>query len=196
MEQTSYSKLSQRDVDRAETDLLINLSTLTQRGLAKMIGCHESKISRTDWRFIASVLCAFGMASDISPISRAFKYALDGITKKNARRQPSVLIKYKWNFNNIQRGNYMRNKGFNPPDTHKEAKRLRFLRSIDERTQISFVKVARTELLKAEARALLPSLPKEDGYTFIPNAFLEKLLKEDISVSQFNDVLKVFRQGR
>ena len=69
MEQTSYSKLSQREIDRAETDLLINLSTLTQRGLAKMIGCHESKISRTDWRFIASVLCAFGMASDISPIS-------------------------------------------------------------------------------------------------------------------------------
>ncbi|EOP4881578.1 hypothetical protein IPU81_RS24575, partial [Escherichia coli] len=26
MEQTNYSKLSQRDVDRAETDLLINLS--------------------------------------------------------------------------------------------------------------------------------------------------------------------------
>ncbi|EQY01802.1 hypothetical protein G941_02426 [Escherichia coli UMEA 3206-1] len=41
----------------------------------------------------------------------------------------------------------MRNKGFNPPDTHKEAKRLRFLRSIDERTQISFVKVARTEVV-------------------------------------------------
>ncbi|MCZ9203187.1 CII family transcriptional regulator, partial [Escherichia albertii] len=35
-----------------------------------------------DWRFIASVLCAFGMASDISPISRAFKYALDEITNK------------------------------------------------------------------------------------------------------------------
>ncbi|EKD5687532.1 Cro/Cl family transcriptional regulator, partial [Escherichia coli] len=28
MERTSYSKLSQRDVDRAETDLLINLSTI------------------------------------------------------------------------------------------------------------------------------------------------------------------------
>ena len=84
MERTSYSKLSQRDVDRAETDLLINLSTLTQRGLAKMTGCHESKISRTDWRFIASVLCAFGMASDISPISRAFKYALAEITKKKS----------------------------------------------------------------------------------------------------------------
>ncbi|EEQ1601918.1 hypothetical protein ABK518_005158, partial [Escherichia coli] len=37
-----------------------------------------------DWRFIASVLCAFGMASDISPISRAFKYALDEITKKKS----------------------------------------------------------------------------------------------------------------
>lgn len=34
----------------------------------------------------------------------------------------------------------MRLKGFNPPSTPKEAKRLRFLRSIDERTQISFVR--------------------------------------------------------
>lgn len=81
MTSASYSKLDQREVDRAETDLLINLSTLTQRGLAKTIGCHESKISRTDWRFIASVLCAFGMDSDISPISRAFKHVLEGITK-------------------------------------------------------------------------------------------------------------------
>lgn len=84
MENASYSKLSQRDIDRAETDLLINLSTVTQRGLAKMVGCHESKISRTDWRFIASVLCAFGMDSDISPISRAFRHALEGLTKEKA----------------------------------------------------------------------------------------------------------------
>ncbi|WP_241723911.1 CII family transcriptional regulator, partial [Cronobacter sakazakii] len=42
MENASYSKPSQRDIDRAETDLLINLSTVTQRGLAKMVGCHES----------------------------------------------------------------------------------------------------------------------------------------------------------
>ncbi|MGN4006937.1 CII family transcriptional regulator [Cronobacter sakazakii] len=84
MEHASYSKPSQRDIDRAETDLLINLSTVTQRGLAKMVGCHESKISRTDWRFIASVLCAFGMDSDISPISRAFRHALEGITKEKA----------------------------------------------------------------------------------------------------------------
>ncbi|QYH18048.1 hypothetical protein HB664_19100 [Enterobacter sp. DNB-S2] len=84
MEQASYSKPTQRDIDRAETDLLINLSTVTQRGLAKMVGCHESKISRTDWRFIASVLCAFGMDSDISPISRAFRHALEGLTKEKA----------------------------------------------------------------------------------------------------------------
>lgn len=84
MENASYSKPTQRDIDRAETDLLINLSTVTQRGLAKMVGCHESKISRTDWRFMASVLCAFGMDSDISPISRAFRHALEGITKEKA----------------------------------------------------------------------------------------------------------------
>lgn len=86
-EHASYSKPTQRDVDRAETDLLINLSAITQRGLAKMVGCHESKISRTDWRFIASVLCAFGMDSDISPISRAFRHALEGITKE---KRPAV----------------------------------------------------------------------------------------------------------
>lgn len=84
MEHASYSKPTQRDIDRAETDLLINLSTVTQRGLAKMVGCHESKISRTDWRFIAAVLCVFGMDSDISPISRAFRHALEGLTKEKA----------------------------------------------------------------------------------------------------------------
>ncbi|EPA4825104.1 CII family transcriptional regulator, partial [Escherichia coli] len=33
MTQASYSKPTQREIDRAETDLLINLSALTQRGL-------------------------------------------------------------------------------------------------------------------------------------------------------------------
>ena len=80
-EHASYSKPTQREIDRTETDLLINLSAVTQRGLAKMVGCHESKISRTDWRFIAAVLCSFGMDSDISPISRAFQHALNAVTK-------------------------------------------------------------------------------------------------------------------
>ncbi len=83
----SYSKPTRRDVDRAETDLLINLSAVTQRGLAEMVGCHESKISRTDWRFIAAVLCSFGMDSDISPISRAFRHALNAITNE---KRPAV----------------------------------------------------------------------------------------------------------
>ncbi|CFR14779.1 CII family transcriptional regulator [Yersinia frederiksenii] len=84
MERASNSKLTQRQIDRAETDLLINLSMLTQRGLAGMVGCHESKISRIDWRFMAAVFCAFGMASEISPISRAFQDAFGVLTKQKA----------------------------------------------------------------------------------------------------------------
>lgn len=84
MEHASYSKPTQRDIDRTETDLLINLSTVTQRGLAKMVGCHESKISRTDWRFIAAVLCAFGMDSDISRSVVHSGIALEGLTKEKA----------------------------------------------------------------------------------------------------------------
>ncbi|POP46897.1 hypothetical protein CHU32_08285 [Superficieibacter electus] len=86
-DKASYSKPTRQDVDRAETDLLINLSAVTQRGLAEMVGCHESKISRTDWRFIAAVLCSFGMDSDISPISRAFHHALNAITNE---KRPAV----------------------------------------------------------------------------------------------------------
>ncbi|SFX55567.1 hypothetical protein SAMN03097705_3533 [[Enterobacter] aerogenes] len=89
----------------------------------------------------------------------------------------------------------MRNKVFNPPELHKEVKRSRYLQSIDERTIIPFVKHARTELLKAEARSLLPFLPKEDGHTSIPNFFLEKLAQQDISASQFIEVLSIFRHG-
>lgn len=184
---------------RIESALLNKIAMLGTEKTAEAVGVDKSQISRWKRDWIQSSQCCLLFLNGASLTTTWLDWH-DKLLRfspiKNARRQPSVLIKYKWNFNNIQRGNYMRNKGFNPPDTHKEVKRLRFLRSIDERTQISFVKVARTELLKAEARALLPSLPKEEGYTFIPNAFLEKLLKEDISVSQFNDVLKVFRQGR
>ncbi|AYW18544.1 hypothetical protein DTA24_07725 [Klebsiella sp. P1CD1] len=99
MEDTAnYSKPSQRDIDRAETDLLINLSALTQRRLAKMIGCHETKISRTDWRFIASILCAFGMDSDISPISRAFRCALEVVTKEKAPAATKAFEKHDLEF--------------------------------------------------------------------------------------------------
>ncbi|MFV8801776.1 MULTISPECIES: CII family transcriptional regulator [Yersinia] len=87
MERASNSKPTQRQIDRAETDLLINLSMLTQRGLAGMVGCHESKISRIDWRFMAAVFCAFGMASEISPISRAFQDAFGALTKQKSQQK-------------------------------------------------------------------------------------------------------------
>ncbi len=194
MELTNHSK----KIREVETELRARLVSMGQTNFAKMAGWSDSKVSRLNIQDMAVTFVLLEKVWETSLIREVARQAVEAVMprNKNARRQPSVLSKYRWNFNNIQRGNYMRNKGFNPPDTHKEVKRLRFLRSIDERTQISFVKVARTELLKAEARALLPSLPKEEGYTFIPNSFLEKLIKEDISVSQFNDVLKVFRQGR
>lgn len=34
------------------------------------------------------------------------------------------------------------------------------------------------------------------AYTFIPNSFLERLLKQEFSVDQFSEILKVFREGR
>lgn len=89
MENAKHSKLNQRDIDRAETDILIGVSLLTQRGMAKMIGCHESKLSRTDWRFIASVICALGIAADVSPIGRALQdlYRTVGKKKSPARTE-------------------------------------------------------------------------------------------------------------
>ncbi|HID7507785.1 TPA: hypothetical protein ACXHW4_001608 [Enterobacter hormaechei] len=81
-------------------------------------------------------------------------------------------------------------------ELHKEVKRSRFLQSIDSKTAMMFSSVAKFELMKSEAKALLKDLPVEDGYTFIPNFFLERLLKQDFSVKQFNEILKVFREGR
>lgn len=90
----------------------------------------------------------------------------------------------------------MRNKPHAPQHIHADIKRNRYLKSLDPKTTMHFAKVAKVELLKAEARQLLPALPKEAGYTFIPNFFIEKLLKEDFSTAQFNEVLAIFRQGR
>lgn len=89
----------------------------------------------------------------------------------------------------------MRNKHTLPTEVHKEVKRSCFLQAIDKKTAVSFVSIARTELLKAKARSYLPNLPKEDGFTFIPNEFIEQLASENISASQFKEVLSVFRQG-
>lgn len=47
---------------------------------------------------------------------------------------------------------------------------------------------------KLRAKKLLPELPEEDGFTFIPNKFLDDLLKEDFSVDQINEILSVFKR--
>lgn len=36
-------------------------------------------------------------------------------------------------------------------------------------------------------------MPKEDGFTFIPNKFLDDLLKEDFEVNEFNEILSIFK---
>ncbi|ENG4186680.1 hypothetical protein ABT230_003491 [Providencia rettgeri] len=46
---------------------------------------------------------------------------------------------------------------------------------------------------KMRARKLLPYMPKEDGFTFIPNKFLDDLLKEDFEVNEFNEILSIFK---
>lgn len=47
---------------------------------------------------------------------------------------------------------------------------------------------------KTRAKKLLHQLPKENGFTFIPNRFLDDLLKEDFSVEQLNEILSIFKQ--
>jgi hypothetical protein len=49
------------------------------------------------------------------------------------------------------------------------------------------------ENYKRRAKKLITQIPKEDGFTFIPNKFLDDLLKEDFSVEQFNEILSVFK---
>lgn len=49
------------------------------------------------------------------------------------------------------------------------------------------------EQYKSRARKLLPHMPKEDGFTFIPNKFLDDLLKEDFEVDEFNEILRIFK---
>jgi hypothetical protein len=89
----------------------------------------------------------------------------------------------------------MRNKPYYQQEPHTEVKRARFLQGMDKRMAKTFANVAKLELYKAKARSLLASLPKEDGYSLIPNEFLESLMKEDFEAEQFNEVLRIFRSG-
>lgn len=82
MENANYSKPSQRDIDRAETDLLIALSQLTGRGFAQLAGWHESKVSRMNWRDVATIFCIARMAAECSPVGRALQDLYRAVGKK------------------------------------------------------------------------------------------------------------------
>ncbi|HFD7741101.1 TPA: CII family transcriptional regulator [Serratia marcescens] len=56
MEVANYSKPTEQEINRAETNLLLTLSLVSNREFARLAGCHESKISRTDWRYVATIL--------------------------------------------------------------------------------------------------------------------------------------------
>ncbi|WP_338510120.1 CII family transcriptional regulator [Erwinia aphidicola] len=84
MDHANYSKPTQREIDRAETDLLLTISTLTGRKFAELADCHETKISRTDWRFIAKVFCIARMAAEVSPIGRAMQDFYRAVGNKKA----------------------------------------------------------------------------------------------------------------
>ncbi|MGQ6215282.1 CII family transcriptional regulator [Serratia sp. IR-2025] len=70
METASYSKPTEQEINRAESDLLMAVSAISGREFAKMVGCHESKISRTDWRYIATILCVAKKSVEFSFLGR------------------------------------------------------------------------------------------------------------------------------
>ncbi|CAI1819524.1 Bacteriophage CII protein [Serratia quinivorans] len=70
METANYSKPTEQEINRAESDLLMTLSLVTNREFARMAGCHESKISRTDWRYIATILCVAKKSVEFSVIGK------------------------------------------------------------------------------------------------------------------------------
>ncbi|KMV67627.1 regulatory protein [bacteria symbiont BFo1 of Frankliniella occidentalis] len=84
MDNANYSKPTQREIDRAETDLLITLSQLTGRQFAELAGWHETKVSRMNWRDIATIFCIARMAVEVSPIGRAIQDAYQAIGNKKA----------------------------------------------------------------------------------------------------------------
>lgn len=90
----------------------------------------------------------------------------------------------------------MRNKTFNQYGCHKESKKVIFIKSLDRETSLRFANIAKVEIYKARAKKCLDKLPREDGYVFIPNSFMDDLLKEDFSTQQFNEILGIFKPGR
>ena len=90
MEPANYSKPSKKEIDRAETDLLLTVSQLTGRKFAELADWHESKVSRTNWRDIATVFCIARMASECSPLGRAIQEAFKVVGHKVGNKKSPV----------------------------------------------------------------------------------------------------------
>lgn len=90
MQDANYSKPTQREIDRAETDLLIMLSQITGRKFADLAGWNESKVSRTNWRDMATVFCIAKMAMEVSPLGRAIQGLYQAIGQQKASTARTV----------------------------------------------------------------------------------------------------------
>lgn len=84
MDLANYSKPTEQEINRAETDLLLTLSLVSNRGFARLAGCHESKISRTDWRYIATILCVAKKSLEFSPLGMMVQEVVNAV---NAKKQ-------------------------------------------------------------------------------------------------------------
>ncbi|AVF34259.1 CII family transcriptional regulator [Rahnella sikkimica] len=84
MDIANSRKPTQREIDRAETDLILTVSQLTGRKFADLAGWHESKISRMNWRDIATVFCIARMAAEVSPLGRVIQEAFKAVGKQKA----------------------------------------------------------------------------------------------------------------
>ena len=84
MELANYSKPTEQEINRAETDLLLTLSLVSNREFARLAGCHESKISRTDWRYIATILCVANKSLEFSPLGMMVQEVVNAV---NAKKQ-------------------------------------------------------------------------------------------------------------
>lgn len=84
MELANYSKPTEQEINRAETDLLLAVSAITGREFARLAGCHESKISRTDWRYIATILCVAKKSLEFSPLGMMVQEVVKAV---NANKQ-------------------------------------------------------------------------------------------------------------
>ncbi|MEN4050248.1 CII family transcriptional regulator [Serratia marcescens] len=87
MELANYSKPTEQEINRAETDLLLTVSAITGREFAKLAGCHESKISRTDWRYVATILCIAKKSLEFSVIGRVVQEMVQAAMPGNEKAE-------------------------------------------------------------------------------------------------------------